>query len=297
VVERLAEALTPHTLAEVPPIEQSYGSELTGWRQFAEQGPPADLDRCSLHNLDRLAELEATWSDLAAGDTLLHTDLRPDNMLYRKDGSVVMVDWAWPCRGTAWVDLVSLMPSLLADGIDPDPILTTHPVTADADPAAITASRSVPFVHVGEQFPVRGAGWVQFLVTVVQLGLQLDSSPPSSRGRSDAPNRGGPRRDWLDPFLPGDMVRRRPGAGCDLEDSPVVCNPLAQRVVPAIAAAVATLSNIASNTCTSGRSNGTPAATTRWAAPATSNLRVPPPATPTSAERFVHQMIEPPERD
>ncbi|MFE9324136.1 phosphotransferase [Nocardia sp. NPDC052278] len=139
VVERLAEVLTPNPLPDVPTIEQSYGPELTGWRQFAEQGPPADLDRWSLRNLDRLAKLEATWSDLAAGDTLLHTDLRPDNMLYRNDGGVVVVDWAWPCSGAAWVDLVSLMPSLIADGIDPDTILATHPVTADADPAAITA--------------------------------------------------------------------------------------------------------------------------------------------------------------
>ncbi|WP_327097045.1 phosphotransferase [Nocardia vinacea] len=139
VVEQLAVVLTPNPLAGVPTIEQSYGPELTGWRQFAEHGPPADLDRWSLGNLDRLAELEATWPDLAAGDTLLHTDLRPDNMLYQKDRGVVVVDWAWPCSGAAWVDLVSLMPSLLADGIDPDPILATHPTTVDTDPAAITA--------------------------------------------------------------------------------------------------------------------------------------------------------------
>ncbi|MFX0577014.1 hypothetical protein [Nocardia nepalensis] len=43
------------------------------------------------------------------------------------------------CSGAAWVDLVSLMPSLLANGIDPDPILATHPATVDANPAAITA--------------------------------------------------------------------------------------------------------------------------------------------------------------
>ncbi|MEV2226824.1 phosphotransferase [Nocardia vinacea] len=138
-VEQLAVVLTPNPLTDLPTIEQSYGAELTGWRQFAEQGPPADLDPWSLRNLDRLAELEATWPGLSTGDTLLHTDLRPDNMLYRNDGSVVVLDWAWPCSGAAWVDLVSLMPSLLASGIDPEPILATHPVTADTDPAAITA--------------------------------------------------------------------------------------------------------------------------------------------------------------
>ncbi len=72
-------------------------------------------------------------------NTLLHTDLRPDNMLYRNDGSVVVLDWAWPCSGGAWVDLVSLVPPLLAGGIAPEPILATHSVTADTNPAAITA--------------------------------------------------------------------------------------------------------------------------------------------------------------
>ncbi|MFQ6398988.1 hypothetical protein ACLMAJ_36820 [Nocardia sp. KC 131] len=64
---------------------------------------------------------------------------RQRNMLLRPDGTVVVVDWAWPCRGAAWVDLVSLAPSIAASGIDPDPILATHPTTRDTDPAAISA--------------------------------------------------------------------------------------------------------------------------------------------------------------
>ncbi|MFD0360269.1 phosphotransferase [Nocardia sp. GCM10030253] len=53
-----------------------------------------DLDEWSLRHLDRLAELESTWWTAAAGETLLHTDLRPDNMLLGSDGTVVVVDWA-----------------------------------------------------------------------------------------------------------------------------------------------------------------------------------------------------------
>ncbi|MCM6774479.1 phosphotransferase [Nocardia sp. CDC159] len=138
-VERLAAALTPSPLPDTPTIVQDYGPVLTGWRGFAENGPPADLDPWSRRHLDRLAELESTWSVGAVGETLLHTDLRPDNMLLRDDGSVVVVDWAWPCRGAAWVDTASLVPSMLAAGVDPDPILATHPVTAGTDPAAIDA--------------------------------------------------------------------------------------------------------------------------------------------------------------
>ncbi|WP_433662589.1 phosphotransferase [Nocardia sp. CA-128927] len=138
-VEQLAIVLTPNPIPDAPTIADAYGPELICWQQFAEHGPPADLDEWSLRNLDRLAELESTWGERAVGETLLHTDLRPDNMLLRPDGTVVVVDWAWPCRGAAWIDLVSLAPSIAASGIDPNPILEVHPVTRGTDPAAIDA--------------------------------------------------------------------------------------------------------------------------------------------------------------
>ncbi|WP_194838266.1 phosphotransferase family protein [Nocardia sp. XZ_19_369] len=139
MIEQLAEVLTPSPLAGGSTIAEDYGPKLTCWRQFAEHSPPADLDDWSLRNLDRLAALESTWFEPAAGETLLHTDLRPDNMLLRPDGTVVAVDWAWPCRGAAWIDLVSLAPSMAAGGLDPDPILAAHPVTRGTNPAAIDA--------------------------------------------------------------------------------------------------------------------------------------------------------------
>ncbi|WP_435592613.1 phosphotransferase family protein [Nocardia sp. bgisy118] len=109
------------------------------WRRFAEHQPPADLDDWSRRNLDKLAELESTWTDHAAGETLLHTDLRPDNMLLRPDGAIAVLDWAWPCRGAAWIDLVALSPAIAAHGIDTDRLLATHPVTSDIDPVAVSA--------------------------------------------------------------------------------------------------------------------------------------------------------------
>ncbi len=86
-VERLADVLTPSPLPEVRTVTDSYGHALSRWQQFAEHGPPPDLDDWSRRNLDRLAELEATWPERCAGETLLHTDLRPDNMLLSSDGT------------------------------------------------------------------------------------------------------------------------------------------------------------------------------------------------------------------
>lgn len=138
-IERLAIMLTPSPLPDLPTIVQHYGPQLQGWRRFAEHEPPADLDGWARRNLDELAELESTWTDHAAGETLLHTDLRPDNMLLQLDGSVMVLDWAWPCRGAAWIDLVALTPNIAAHGIDADELLATHPTTSGVDPAAVSA--------------------------------------------------------------------------------------------------------------------------------------------------------------
>lgn len=95
-VEELAPTLTPSPVPDVPTIAADYGPKLNCWRHFAEHTPPADLPAWSLRNHDRLAELESSWLQPAAGETLLHTDLRPDNMLLRPDGAVSVIDWACP---------------------------------------------------------------------------------------------------------------------------------------------------------------------------------------------------------
>ncbi|MEV0707945.1 phosphotransferase [Nocardia aurea] len=136
-VTRLAETLTPCPLPDVPTFLDHYGPALAIWAAFAANGPPPDLDTWCRANLDRLAGIESAWHGFARGNTLLHTDLRPDNMIRRADGSVVVVDWAWPCRGAAWIDLVGLAPSLVRAGTDPDPLLASHSTTREVDPVAI----------------------------------------------------------------------------------------------------------------------------------------------------------------
>lgn len=138
-VETLRRLLTPNPITDVPTFAEAYGPRLNAWQQFAAQGPPADLDGWSARNLARLASHDAAWPTHVAGTTLLHTDLRPDNMLRCADGNVVVVDWAWPCVGASWIDLAALVPSLLAADVDPNPILAAHPATRDVEPVAIDA--------------------------------------------------------------------------------------------------------------------------------------------------------------
>ncbi|WP_328397954.1 phosphotransferase family protein [Nocardia sp. NBC_00416] len=139
VLENLARTLTPSPLPEVPTLSAEYGPKLSSWRALATGGPAGDMDGWVRRNLDRLAALESQWEPAAVGGSLLHTDLRADNMLLRPDGTVIVVDWSWPCVGASWADLVFLAPALALQGVDPEPILASHPVTRDVDPHAITA--------------------------------------------------------------------------------------------------------------------------------------------------------------
>jgi hypothetical protein len=59
--------------------------------------------------------LESTWAAHAAGDTLLHSDVRADNLLLAPDGMIV-VDWPHACRGAAFVELVLFAPSVAMQG-------------------------------------------------------------------------------------------------------------------------------------------------------------------------------------
>ncbi|QFG22350.1 phosphotransferase family protein [Actinomadura sp. WMMB 499] len=54
-----------------------------------------------------------------AGDTLLHCDLNPANLLIADDGTVRVVDWAFVSRGAAFIELARLIPWLLKAGHEP----------------------------------------------------------------------------------------------------------------------------------------------------------------------------------
>jgi len=139
LVQELSSALTPNPVADAPSIADAFGGKFNVWRRYLGQGPPADLDGWSRRHLAELAALEDQWAAATRGNTLLHLDLRPDNLLTMASGAVVAVDWSWPAVGASWVDLVALMPAALAAGVDPDPILADHPLTVDVAPNEVDA--------------------------------------------------------------------------------------------------------------------------------------------------------------
>ncbi len=109
------------------------------WRKL-ESERPASLDAWSTRHLDRLAHLEAEAPAAATGNTLLHLDLRADNLLLSQDGRILVVDWPHARVGAPWVDAVFFAPSVaMQGGPRPEELVAQHPHGHRVDSDALTA--------------------------------------------------------------------------------------------------------------------------------------------------------------
>ena len=142
-VAELAVALTPAPI-DAPAVADRFGEEFQGWRRLAEAQRRGDddlvgLDTWACGHLADLAALETGWEAAAEGPTLVHADLRADNILLTAD-RVVVVDWPWACLAAPWFDLVAMLPSVhMQGGPSPETLFNDHPVARTADPGAVTA--------------------------------------------------------------------------------------------------------------------------------------------------------------
>ncbi|HEX9988283.1 MAG TPA: phosphotransferase [Chloroflexia bacterium] len=139
----LAEALTPSPLEppSVPTAGDDIANSVRGWGQLRDVEPSylEHLDAWSVRHLDALVELESRAVSAVAGNTLLHFDVRADNILLTPE-KVWFVDWPWACVGAAWVDVVFFAPSVtMQGGPPPEYIMGRHPSCRTAGPGAITA--------------------------------------------------------------------------------------------------------------------------------------------------------------
>lgn len=107
-LREVAEALTPSPIDDLPEAALDMGEALGGWARLLAE-PDPDLDPWSARRLPDLAERAARGLAALSGETVVHTDVRADNLLLRPDGAVVLVDWPWACRGPAWLDTLMLL--------------------------------------------------------------------------------------------------------------------------------------------------------------------------------------------
>ena len=140
-VDAMRTALTPSPLPRLATADAVFGVQLAGWAHLCQR-PPHDLDLWARRNLDKLVAVESAWRPWSGGDTMLHMDLRPDNVLIRRDDHrAMMVDWAHAVRGAPWLELANLVPHLIVGGHSPaeaEQAVLRGPAMADVPAWAIT---------------------------------------------------------------------------------------------------------------------------------------------------------------
>jgi hypothetical protein len=139
-LQQLADELTPVPAGlVVRRTEDELRNDFGGFDTLAAE-PWDELPPLGREHLDELRALAVRGVDACHGESLVHLDVRADNMLVRPDGSVVLVDWPWACRGAAWIDSVSLILNVgLYGGHDVEALMTASPVLRAADPESVTA--------------------------------------------------------------------------------------------------------------------------------------------------------------
>jgi aminoglycoside phosphotransferase (APT) family kinase protein len=134
----LASLLTPSPIP-APPATVPGG--LNGWASLCADPSSLDelpgLDAWVRTNVELLSEVASTSDSAHQGSTLLHTDIRADNVLLTAEG-VVFVDWPHAKIGAPWVDLVYFLPSVaMQGGGDPQMLFWDHPLGHRADLRAV----------------------------------------------------------------------------------------------------------------------------------------------------------------
>ncbi|RAN78085.1 hypothetical protein B5P43_17650 [Bacillus sp. SRB_336] len=145
----LGSAELPHRLA-LPLCGDALRGAFLGWQKLAKR-PMDGLDPWAGESLELLAGLARHGLAAIAGNSLVHGDLRTDNILLAgpagrsPDGSspgagiAVLVDWPWAALGAPWVDALSVLINVksLDPGSDPDVQLREHRVFAGVPALAV----------------------------------------------------------------------------------------------------------------------------------------------------------------
>ncbi|MEU8144025.1 aminoglycoside phosphotransferase family protein [Nonomuraea sp. NPDC048901] len=182
-LERVLAAVTDLVRALTPsPVDGAFlgGPRLGGWVALAKGAAGVEsavvrrigaLSPWAAGHLDELAAMEEGAAPALAGQTLLHGDLYPFNIMLSAE-RVFVVDWPHAWVGAGHCDVVTLLASVSLSGMDPQSLAEEHPLTRDLDPAQIDA---VLAMHSGFLLRIAasaGAGADRHLVDMmVALGL------------------------------------------------------------------------------------------------------------------------------
>jgi aminoglycoside phosphotransferase (APT) family kinase protein len=121
-------------LSSVPDrFEHSFGA----YRRLAKT--PHNLTSWERGNIERLVPAAESALEFLAGDSLVHLDLRADNIVLAHDGDAYIVDWSWASAGASWLDKVCFLVNVATYGGDAERFLRADRFLATVPPDHITA--------------------------------------------------------------------------------------------------------------------------------------------------------------
>lgn len=117
LLEDVADRLTPAPgNLGLAPVTDEFGWMLGGWEHIGATQP-------DLPHRAEAAALAARFAEVTGGDTLVHMDVRDDNLILDQAGQMWLCDWNWPTRGAAWIDSVFTLIGPRGDGLDVDAVI------------------------------------------------------------------------------------------------------------------------------------------------------------------------------
>ena len=156
----VAETPLHEDLDFLPRLEHELTEPFGGWTRLREK-PPEDCDPWVLRNFPRLEELARDGLGALDGSSLVHTDVRADNILITADRGAVLVDWPWTCIGLSWMDALSVLLNVRV--FDPDfdagSVFESHRIFAPAAPGeldGVLAGLAAYFTDAARQAPPPG---------------------------------------------------------------------------------------------------------------------------------------------
>ncbi len=129
-------------IAEAPKVLAGLGGnwEAIAAGETALPAMPYGLDVWTAKRINEFSEAAEQAPNDVAGDRLIHLDTRADNLLFRPDGRLVLIDWPWAARGAGWFDALTLLVNVryFDPGFDVESIVAKHPVFAALTAEAAT---------------------------------------------------------------------------------------------------------------------------------------------------------------
>ena len=124
-LEVVADVLTPAPRdLDLDDFVDEFRGFLDGWAHVRETRP-------GLPHLEEASALAHRYAEVCRGDTVVHTDVRADNLLIDDAGKVWICDWNWPVLGAAWLDSIFTLIGPRGDGLDVDRVISERRLLAD----------------------------------------------------------------------------------------------------------------------------------------------------------------------